>query len=122
VLRWVENDPGLLLVPSWQFPFAWQIVKGKHGPSSNEEESASLLRNFDAATALYVFYSQNHDGQASEFYRRLSRISEVFNPGALFSESRFFDPKVDDFHEAREFYSRLCRKHGVLDPFDAEGR
>jgi hypothetical protein len=26
VLRWVEEDPGYLIAPSWQFPVAWQMV------------------------------------------------------------------------------------------------
>lgn len=28
VLSWIREDPGLLLVPSWQFLLAWQVQAG----------------------------------------------------------------------------------------------
>lgn len=28
VLLWILEDPGLLLVPSWQFPLSWQVQAG----------------------------------------------------------------------------------------------
>ena len=75
------------------------------------------MTRFDIVLGHYVFSSQNHAGQGSALYERLSRITGYFNPGAAFSESRFFDLKEKDYEEAREVYRALCAKHGVPDPF-----
>jgi hypothetical protein len=75
------------------------------------------MNRFDIVLGHYVFCSQHHEGQTSELYERLSRITGYFNPGALFSESRFFDPREKDYAAAREVYQALCSRHGVPDPF-----
>ena len=75
------------------------------------------MTRFDIVLGHYVFCSQHHEGQASERYERLSRITRYFKPGALFSETRFFDTSVAEYEEAREVYRALCTKHGVPDPF-----
>jgi hypothetical protein len=75
------------------------------------------MDRFDIVLAHYVFCTLHHSGQASDLYARLSRISGYFEPGRLFSETRFLDPTVTGFESAREVYRALCQKHGVLDPF-----
>lgn len=75
------------------------------------------MDRFAIVLGHYVFCSLHHEGQGSERYERLSRITGYFNPGPLFSETRFLDPTVSGFEEAREVYRALCRKNGVPDPF-----
>ncbi len=38
---------------------------------------------FDIVAAHYAFYCDYHSGQWSKFYRRLCRIRQYFNPGAM---------------------------------------
>ena len=73
--------------------------------------------DFDRALGEFVFYSQNHSGQGSEFYRKLSQLTQHFDPGAAFSETKFFDTSIPDYDGAREVYSELCQEHGIPDPF-----
>lgn len=73
--------------------------------------------DFDRALAEWVFYAQNHSGQGSEFYEKLSLLSRDFNPGAAFSEEKFFDTSIPDYEGARHLYRELCLEHSVPDPF-----
>jgi len=75
------------------------------------------MNRFEIVLGHYVFCVLHHEGQGSALYERLCRLLEFFNPGAGFSETRFFDPEVSEYEEAREVYSGLCRKHGIPDPF-----
>ncbi len=79
------------------------------------------MDRFDIVLGHYVFCVLHHGGQGSALYERLCRISSYFNPGAGFSESRFLDPEVSGYEEAREVFSQLCRRHGVADPFARGG-
>lgn len=73
--------------------------------------------DFDRALGEWVFYGQNHSGQGSEFYEKLSELSRRFRPGAAFSETRFFDPRIPDYEGARAVYRELCLEHKIPDPF-----
>ena len=75
------------------------------------------MDRFDIVLGHFVFCTLHHEGQWSKLYARLSRITGYFNPGKLFSETRFLDPTVTGFESAREVYRALCQKHGVPDPF-----
>lgn len=75
------------------------------------------MTRFDIVLGHYVFCSQNHGGQGSDLYKRLSRITGYFNPGAGFSETRFFNLEESEFEEARTVYRSLCHRHKVPDPF-----
>jgi hypothetical protein len=75
------------------------------------------MNRFDIVLGHYVFCALHHEGQGSELYARLSRITDYFHPGKLFSETRFLDVTVRGFEDAREVYRALCHKHGVPDPF-----
>lgn len=75
------------------------------------------MSRFDIVLGHYVFCSQNHGGQGTALYSRLSRIQGYFKPGAAFSETRFFDTKESELEEARRVFRNLCGRHHVPDPF-----
>ena len=75
------------------------------------------MNRFDIVLGHFVFYSQHHGGQGSEFYERRSRVTRYFQPGAAFSESRFFNTSVTEYEDARAVYQALCQKHGFPNPF-----
>lgn len=71
----------------------------------------------DSALAWYVFAGQHYCGQTDPLYAFLCRLTKVFKPGALFSESEFLDPENwSEYPEAKRYYSDLCRQYG----FDCE--
>lgn len=56
---------------------------------------------FDICEAWYLWLSENHEGQWSDKYRRLSRMSEYYTPPHSLS--------VENLGEnAREIYEALC--------------
>ena len=69
------------------------------------------MTRHDIVLAHYVFCSLHHEGQGSDRYARLSRITAYFQPGAAFSETRFF--AEEEHRAAREVYLSLCRREGV---------
>lgn len=66
---------------------------------------------FDVAAALYVWLSENHEGQYSDEYEALSKLSEVFKPGLSVErgelgaeEQAIYDVlDSDNYQEALEF-------------------
>lgn len=76
-----------------------------------------MTDDIDRALGEWVFYSQHHQGQWSEFYQKLSELSRRFQPGAAFSETKFFDPTIPDYEAARAVYRELCLAHHLPDPF-----
>ena len=66
------------------------------------------MNRFDVVLGHFVFYVLHHQGQGSEFYKRLSRINGYFKPGAAFSEARFFDASNEEYEKARGVYKALC--------------
>ncbi len=80
VLSWVREDSGLLYMPSWQFPMAWQIRKEDHvfhrqrrwcvTPAASPEELAGKLTEqtwtlctaFELAGYLFLNDSTSEDG------------------------------------------------------------
>jgi hypothetical protein len=73
------------------------------------------MNRFDIVLGHYVFCTQHHSGQRSDLYERLCRITAYFSPGAAFSETRFFDPEVTEFEEARVVYRALCKRNSAPD-------
>ena len=65
---------------------------------------------FDIVTAHYQFYSDFHSGQGSEFYYKLSRILEYFNPSPILSYENMSD-------NSQYIYQELCDKYGVEFPY-----
>ena len=71
------------------------------------------MNRFSIIEGYYLFCSQHHQGQNCELYERLSRISEYFDPGPMWSESRIFRNVDGEHFETLEVYHSLCVKHGV---------
>jgi hypothetical protein len=70
------------------------------------------------AIGEWVFYTQNHSGQFSDFYAKACEVeARGLRLGAAFSASKFFDVENRDYEDAREVYRLLCEKHGLPDPF-----
>ena len=49
--------------------------------TQNTKEKTMYFDRFDIVEAHYLFYSQYHEGQFSDGYRKLSRIQQVYRPG-----------------------------------------
>ena len=47
-----------------------------------------MLNRFDIAEAYYFYLSENHEGQFSEKYRRLSKLLKWFKPSPLLTRDR----------------------------------
>lgn len=62
---------------------------------------------FDIVEAHYAFYSDWHSGQFSDFYARLSRISDYFSPGAMFNG---YDSLSEN---GKIIYDDLIQKYGL---------
>ena len=61
---------------------------------------------FDIVEAHYMFYSQYHEGQFSDKYRKLSLIQQVYRPGLYGWSDR------NDLNEnARAIYDNLVAKY-----------
>lgn len=60
--------------------------------------------------AAYWFYSDYHDGQFSEFYKRSCKFGRIYKPAI--SESGY--ETLDD--DQKEIYHALCRKHDLPIP------
>ncbi len=63
-----------------------------------------MYNKFDIADAHYWWNTDHHDGQWSDSYRRLCRISEYFEPLTL-----AHGPGTEN---AQEIYDALCAKDG----------
>jgi hypothetical protein len=59
---------------------------------------------FDIVEAHYSFCCDYHNGQGSDLYHRLSRISHYFKPGFILNYETLTD-------NGREIYDNLERKH-----------
>jgi hypothetical protein len=59
----------------------------------------AYFNRFDVCEAHYLFLSQYHEGQASEKYARLSKLSTYFNPGPFLCVERLED-NARDIYEA----------------------
>ena len=62
-----------------------------------------MFDRFDIAEAYYLFFCHYHEGQASDKYRRLSRMSRYFRPSPLLSIENLTD-------NGREIYEGLVQK------------
>ncbi|MEQ8786231.1 MAG: hypothetical protein RIC55_08025 [Pirellulaceae bacterium] len=60
---------------------------------------------FDIAEAHYLFLSEYHEGQGSERYARLSRLSRVFHPSPCWAGAASMN------ENAREIYAALVDRH-----------
>lgn len=58
---------------------------------------------FDIAEAYYLFLAHYHEGQASEKYRRLSRMTNYFKPSPLLSVEKLSE-------NGREIYEALVER------------
>jgi hypothetical protein len=58
---------------------------------------------FDVCEAYYLFFAHYHEGQASEKYRRLSRMARYFKPSPLLSVETLTE-------NGREIYEALVQK------------
>jgi hypothetical protein len=67
------------------------------------------MNRFDIVIGHYAFYTMNHTGQGSEFYRRLSKILTYFTPGCA-----SLDLGSEENEQAREVYNALARKHSAF--------
>ena len=68
------------------------------------------MNRFDIVLGHYVFCTLWHSGQNCELYEKLCRISKYFNPGILFSETKFFND--DEYANAVLVYDNLVEKYG----------
>ena len=68
------------------------------------------IDRFDYVAGSWLFWSENHSGQASEGYARLSRYQ--FNPGACFSGWQSLT------EEARNIYRAWCKRESVDCEYD----
>ncbi len=60
---------------------------------------------FDICTAYYLFFAENHSGQDSYGYKKLSQLSRMkYNPGLSVQNGDF------ENENQREIYSSLKRK------------
>lgn len=62
---------------------------------------------FDIAEAYYLFFSHYHEGQTSDKYRRLSRMSRYFKPSPMLSV-------VTLTENGREIYEALAAKEEAM--------
>jgi hypothetical protein len=58
---------------------------------------------FDVMQAWYLYLSESHEGQWSDKYRRLCKLSRTFVPGPAFSYRTLTD-------NGRAIYRRLTKK------------
>ena len=65
--------------------------------------SAMFFDRFDVAEAYYLFFAHFHEGQASDKYRRLSKITRYFKPRPSLSVETLTE-------NGREIYEELARK------------
>jgi hypothetical protein len=70
------------------------------------------MDRFSIVLGHYVFCNLHHEGQWSDRYQRLCRITRYLKLGPRFSENRFLDPDNDKDAMAREVYLALCERHG----------
>ena len=61
---------------------------------------------FDIVEAHYLFYSQYHEGQFSDGYRKLSRILSYYRPGLM-----GWSDENDLNENARAIYDNLVAQH-----------
>jgi sarcosine oxidase delta subunit len=47
-----------------------------------------MFNRFDIAEAYYFYLSENHEGQFSEKYHRLSKLLKWFKPSPTFNRDR----------------------------------
>lgn len=69
---------------------------------------------FDIVEAHYVFCMRYHQGQWSERYARLCKISRYFKPGLSVDQGRFSSDN------AREIYKNLVREEKKLERIKAK--
>jgi len=67
------------------------------------------VSRFDVVLGHYVYCSQHYAGQGDPLYEKLCRITRYFNPGAAFSETKFF--REPEYEAARAVYDHLCETH-----------
>lgn len=65
------------------------------------------MDRFSIVQGHYVFYANNHTGQGSKFYKRLSKISRYFKP----SDSAWNLDRGENY-SARYVYNGLAAKYG----------
>jgi hypothetical protein len=65
--------------------------------------SAMFFDRFDVAEAYYLFFAHYHEGQASDKYRRLSRMSRYFKPRPSLSVETLTE-------NGREIYEALAAR------------
>jgi hypothetical protein len=58
---------------------------------------------FDVVQAYYLFFCHYHEGQASDKYRRLSRMTRYFKPSPLLSVETLTE-------NGRDIYEALVQK------------
>jgi len=68
------------------------------------------IDRFDYVAGSWLFWSENHTGQSSEGYARLSRYQ--FNPGACFTGWKSLT------EDAREIYRAWCTRENVQCEYD----
>ena len=65
------------------------------------------FNRFDIIEAHYVFYSDYHSGQWSDFYKRLSRITGYFKPRPNISY-------VTLSENSKDIYAALLERHNRI--------
>ena len=63
------------------------------------------MNRFAIVEGHYLYYSQHHEGQASDKYRRLSKILTYFRPSPMLHGAEDLDS------EARDVYAALVDEH-----------
>ena len=66
-----------------------------------------MFDRFQILLGAYTYYMYNHEGQWSEGYARLCRISKVYTPGPM----ERFDLEAEGNEIALEVYNNLAEKH-----------
>lgn len=62
-----------------------------------------MFDRFDVCEAYYLFFANYHEGQGSDKYRRLSKMTFYFKPSQLLSVERLNE-------NSRAIYNNLVKK------------
>lgn len=70
-----------------------------------------MYSRFDIVLGHYVYNLLHHEGQWSDKYARLCKITCYFSPGRLFSEEEFLNNTKEEDLLAKEVYDNLVERN-----------
>jgi hypothetical protein len=90
-------------------------LNSPHIESKLRDVPYAQFDSLDIAQAHYLWCSENHGGQGSEAYERLSRIGRFFKPGPCWKGWESLSPN------ARNIYRQICIRDGEKCEYDTLG-